>query len=129
MLPVAPPLVSGISARHCARLASSHSFTGDSSAVFLMCFFKMKCRILGILCCLLLNAYRTQANDVTGCGGFVVSSVNINYSPIKIKLYAFAYHFTIVIFYHCFLQIGTRAKVCSSFKLMSRQTMAIFSYH
>ncbi|KAH9388587.1 Nodal modulator [Tyrophagus putrescentiae] len=48
----------------------------------------MKCRILRILwCCLLLTAYCAQANDVTGCGGFVVSSVNINYSPIKIKLY------------------------------------------
>lgn len=53
---------------------------------FLMCSIKMKC-ILGILCSLLLTFYHTQANDVTGCGGFVVSSVNINYSPIKIKLY------------------------------------------
>lgn len=44
--------------------------------------------ILAILSSLLLTAH---TNDVTGCGGFVVSSVNINLgAPIKIKLYVFS---------------------------------------
>ena len=84
----------------------------------------MKCRILRILwCCLLLTAYCAQANDVTGCGGFVVSSVNINYSPIKIKLYALAFQ-PFAIFHHPLSILGTRARVCSSFRLTVLPTMA-----
>ncbi|KAJ6222329.1 hypothetical protein RDWZM_000874 [Blomia tropicalis] len=40
------------------------------------------CIIIGV--CLVSSS---KSNDVIGCGGFVESNVNINYSPIQVKLY------------------------------------------